>query len=101
MRYDVFISFKKSTDSKSLTPEAIVAEKVYKLLPEKKIKALSRIITREAKSLLCVTLGIDMPNTSQKAKPKDSRKNEALPKTSKVEKASKIPKPDAKKKRRG
>lgn len=66
-----------------------------------KIKALSRIITREAKSLLCVTLGIDMPNTSQKAKPKDSRKNEALPKTSKVEKASKIPKPDAKKKRCG
>ena len=37
MRYDVFISFKKSTDSKSLTPEAIVADKVYKLLRERKI----------------------------------------------------------------
>jgi hypothetical protein len=37
MRYDVFISFKKSTASKSLTPESIVAEKVYKLLRERRI----------------------------------------------------------------
>ena len=66
-----------------------------------KIKDLSRILTRDAKSLLCATLGIDMPNTNQKPKPKDSRKNEAVVKNSKNEVVSKIPKPDAKKKRRG
>lgn len=38
MGYDVFISFKKSTPSKGLTPEAIVAGKVYKLLRERKIR---------------------------------------------------------------
>ncbi len=37
MGYDVFISFKKTTASKSLTPESIVAEKVYKLLRERRI----------------------------------------------------------------
>lgn len=37
MRYDVFISFKKTTASKGLTPEAIVAEKLYRLLREKRI----------------------------------------------------------------
>jgi hypothetical protein len=37
MGYDVFISFKKSTASKSLTPESIIAEKVYKLLRERRI----------------------------------------------------------------
>lgn len=38
MKYDVFISFKKSTANKELTPEALVAEKVYKLLREKRIR---------------------------------------------------------------
>lgn len=95
---------KKAHFSSSQAARDFVKSEMRPKLTEKagyKIKALSRIITREAKSLLCVTLGIDMPNTSQKAKPKDSRKNEALPKTSKVEELSKIPKPDAKKRRRG
>ena len=37
MKYDVFISFKQSTAEKKLKPEALVAEKVYKLLRERRI----------------------------------------------------------------
>lgn len=38
MSYQVFISFKKSHQSKTLTPDAVVAEKIYKLLRGNSVK---------------------------------------------------------------
>jgi hypothetical protein len=37
MSYQVFISFKKSHQSKTLTPDAVVAEKLYKLFRDNKV----------------------------------------------------------------
>ncbi len=38
MSYQVFISFKKSDQSKALTPDAVVAEKLYKLLRDNNVE---------------------------------------------------------------